>query len=64
MKISTLKDPITYISAIVGTIDPAKLAILFMPPIMTNPTKIVISSEDIIGLKPKLEFSVLDILSI
>ena len=64
MKIRTLKDPITYINAIVGTIDPAKLAILFIPPIITSPTRIVMTKEDIIGFKPKLEFNVLDMLSI
>ena len=31
---------------------------------ITSPTKIVITKEDIIGFKPKLEFNVLDMLSI
>ena len=64
LKIRTLKPPIKYIRAIRGTIEAAIRAILLIPPIITMPTKMLITMDVYKGFNPKLDSIVLEILSI
>tara|TARA_B100000963_G_scaffold349979_1_gene359650 strand:- start:29 stop:556 length:528 start_codon:yes stop_codon:yes gene_type:complete len=64
LKINTLNPPTKYISAIKGTIEAAIVEILFIPPMITNATNMLITTEVNNGLIPKLDSIVLEILSI